>query len=271
MINPSGIGPKRGLGASLPGSSPSMAEAEGRRDEFREAMQNNQDVGADEENRPQTCPKKENNLRESSLRSGDADRGAALKDADGESRQRSGHAGADEEARLKRGHKDEGNAPPPPPSFSGDALLHSLGKAYSTLETQTSSSAGVQNLSTLASDLAERILVNTDKQTEGGEVRITLKDSLLPDTEIILSQDEDRMSVRLASGNPASLETLRLAQADLQGKLLALGLDVSVEVQDNRERDFSGNGSGSQGREGDGSGHHNARSRGLDYFKESGS
>ena len=142
-----------------------------------------------------------------------------------------------------------------PPPFSGDALLHGLGDSYAP-ETQGVTDPGlVQDATALVTELADRILVNTDTRAAGGEVRISLKDSVLPDTEIILRQEGERLAVQLVSGNPASLEALHQAREDLRNKLLPLDLDISVEVLDSR----------AQG-DGGGSGHSGGRSRGLDYF-----
>jgi type III secretion system needle length determinant len=162
-----------------------------------------------------------------------------------------------EEACRKSDAKKENEAPLSSP-FSGDALLRSLGQAYTPLETQTAAAYNTRDIQPLAAELAERILVNLDNRVEGGEVRVTLKESLLPDTEIILRKEGDRLTVQLVSANPASLETLRLAQNTLLDKLLALGRDVSVEVTDNQAGENSG------------SGHPGARSRGLDYLPENG-
>jgi type III secretion system needle length determinant len=151
------------------------------------------------------------------------------------------------------GPRDEKADPALPPPFSGDALLRGLGGSYALLETQ----AAASDAPALAAELAERILVDADNRIAGGEVRITLKESVLPDTEILLRQEGERLVVQLASGNPASLDALRLAQEDLRDKLLALDRDVSVEVLDNRNQE-----------NGD-SGHSGRRSRGLDYFSGS--
>lgn len=191
------------------GTSPSRVEAEGKRDEFREAMRQDTEKGA----------------------------------SGGGPGNRSG---------------DKDDLPLPPP-LSGDALLRGLGGAYAPLETQGAapSLAAMPDAQSLAAELAERVLVNTDNRAAGGEVRITLKESVLPDTEIILRQEGERLTVQLVSGNPVSLDALRLSQEDLRSKLMALDRDVSVEVLDSRER------------EGEDGGHSGRRSRGLDYFAES--
>ena len=198
--------------ASLRPGILSSSEAEGKRGDFREAMK--PDAGRDE--------------------TGDRPEGKA----GGQSLE-------------KEGEKSE-SAPAPPPLFSGDALLQGLGSSFAPQEVQAIIGPAQDASAALATELAERILVNTDNRGEGSEVRITLKDSVLPGTEIILRQEGERLLVQLVSSHPSSLDALRSAQKDLQDKLLALALDVSVEVMDSRE-----------GEAGDG------RSRGLDYFTES--
>jgi hypothetical protein len=155
----------------------------------------------------------------------------------------------------RRASKDEKDAAAMPPPFSGDALLRSLGASHAPLETQAAEPAYAQDAPRLATELAERILVNADNRAAGGEVRISLKDAVLPDTQIILRQEGERLIVQLASGNLASLEVLRLAQNDLRDKLLALDRDIFVEVLDSRNQ-----------QDGDSSGHSGGRSRGLEYF-----
>jgi len=145
-----------------------------------------------------------------------------------------------------------------PPPFSGDALLRNLGDAYAPLDTQDTASRPVRDALTPATELAERILVNADNRAVDGEVRITLKEVVLPDTEIILRKEGDLLLVQLASGNPASLDALRQAREDLREKLLALNRKITVEVLDSRTREDGGD-----------SGHAGGRSRGLEYLTDS--
>ena len=67
------------------------------------------------------------------------------------------------------------------------------------------------------------------------EVRITLKESILPDTEIRLVQESGRLQVRFVSNTPESLDRIashqRVLQAALNQKLP--GRDVVVSVQTN--------------------------------------
>ena len=209
MIEQARISRDSGPVAPQQGSSPSKAEAEGKRDEFREAMRQDPGQGQGE------------------------------------------NKSAEDRQKMAA---EKGDMPSP---FSGDALLRGLGASFAPLETQAAAPAPAQDAATLATELAERILVNTDNRAAGGEVRISLKDAVLPNTEIILRQEGERLMVQLASNNPASLETLRLAQNDLRDKLLALGRDISVEVLDSRDQE-----------DGNSSGYSDGRSRGLDYFTE---
>ena len=207
MVDPARIGHGAEQTVSRQGAPASSGEAEGKRDELRQAMREDVDKDKPEDEAAQA-------------------------------------------QREKNAKGEKGELPPPP--FSGDALLRGLGASYAPLEAQP------QGAASLAAELAERILVNTDSRAADGEVRITLKDSVLQDTEIILRQEGGRLVVQLMSGNPASLEALRLAQDDLRNKLMAPDRDIHVEVLDSRSREG-----------GEGSGHSGARSRGLDYFSES--
>ena len=158
----------------------------------------------------------------------------------------------DERAPAGRGasaREEKGETGPTPPPLSGDALLRGLGPSYAPLE--AGAPALAREAPALAAELAERIMVNADNRAGDGEVRIVLKNSVLPDSEIILRQEGGRLVVQLMSGNPASLNVLGLAVGDLRKKLQPLDQDVSVEVLDSRNR---------------GGGRNDGRSRGLDYF-----
>jgi hypothetical protein len=243
-------------------SSLSRAEAEGKRDEFREAMRQDAEKsglpgksegGSGSEAEVNGLAKAEvNGLTKAERKELAEAEVNGLPEAEGKEL-------AEADRKLKT--RDEKTDSTPPPLFSGDALLRGLGASYAPLETQAAAPSSAPGASSdapaLAADLAERILVNTDNRAAGGEVRITLKDSVLPDTEILLRQEGERLVVQLVSGNPASLDALRLAQEDLRSKLLALDRDASVDVLDSRNPE-----------QGDG-GHSGRRSRGLDYFSGS--
>ncbi|MDR2504450.1 MAG: hypothetical protein LBD82_08755 [Deltaproteobacteria bacterium] len=189
----------------------SAAEAEGSREEFREAMRGGEKDGA-----------------------------------------------AEDEGEKPRERLGGADAPPP---LSGDALLRGLGLAglppqgsgAAELAGVSGAASGGSESAVLAAELAERILVNADHNAGGGEVRISLKNSVLPDTEIILRREGAALVVQLASGNVSSLHTLQAARADLQDRLQSLGMDASVEVLDGRGGEGGADGRGE-------------RSRGLDYI-----
>jgi hypothetical protein len=248
------------------GPPPSSAEAGGDGNGFREALR--QDTGKSSGD-GSFAPRQESPLS-SAEAEGDGFRGLMPQDAEKggipgkpEGRPGSEAAGAKlpEVGRELQARDEKADPAPLPPPFSGDALLRGLGVSYAPLETQAAAASPApgapSDAPALAADLAERILVNADNRAAGGEVRITLKEAVLPETEILLRREGERLVVQLVSGNSASLDALRLAREDLHGKLLDLDREVSVEVLDK------------QSQENGDTGHSGRRSRGLDYFPES--
>lgn len=90
-------------------------------------------------------------------------------------------------------------------------------------------SGDAPDLGALAEKLVERILVSGP---DGGhEIRLTLGKDILPGTEIRLQRGIDGMlSVRLATDNAASFQTLVGAQESLKARLEPFEKDVRVEV-----------------------------------------
>jgi type III secretion system needle length determinant len=170
--------------------------------------------------------------------------GGRAADADGET---VGHQGGDEEPNS---HTSA--------ALSGDALLRGLGGNYAPL-TGEAAEIGADRPA-LASELLDRILVGKTEQIgETGEVRLTLKESVLPDTEIILRREGEKLIVTLVTDNAASYRILQQTRHDLHEKLLALQDDTSVEVS---FQDGSGQEEGGQS----GGEASPRRSRGLDYY-----
>lgn len=143
--------------------------------------------------------------------------------------------------------------------FSGENILRSMsGYSAAGQAEQTAPAGQAAATENLASEIAERILVSeTDKSGNTAEVRISIKDSVLPDTEIIVRREGERLNVVLLTANAASHRTLLEAEPALRELLLKQGdrkeEDLSVEVamrEDGRQDD------GGQER----------RSRGLDYL-----
>jgi type III secretion system needle length determinant len=161
---------------------------------------------------------------------------------------------APEEKKQFRAGSGAPDAQDGPPLFSGDALLRGLGENYALLATDAVSSPGLPEQS-LATELVERILVaRADQAGESREVRISLKESVLPDTEIILRRDGEKLIVSLLTDNASSHQVLLRAQRDLHEKLLALDAEATVEVL---WRDGGQTGDDAS----------SGRSRGLDYLQ----
>ena len=90
-------------------------------------------------------------------------------------------------------------------------------------------SGDAPDLGALAEKLVERILVSGP---DGGhEIRLTLGKDILPGTEIRLQRGiAGMLSVRLATDNAASFQTLVGAQESLKARLEPFEKDVRVEV-----------------------------------------
>jgi type III secretion system needle length determinant len=152
--------------------------------------------------------------------------------------------------------EEEGN--PLAGIFSGESILRSMSghNAVNQAEPAVAPSEGAAAAENLISEMAERILVSeADKSSNTAEVRINIKNSVLPDTEIILRREGDRLNVLLLTASAASHHTLLEAAPALRELLLKQDsrkeedLSVEVALQDGRQDD---------GRE--------RRSRGLDYL-----
>jgi hypothetical protein len=144
--------------------------------------------------------------------------------------------------------------------LSGESILRSMpGYTAASLAEPAAPPAGrTAAAENLVSEIAERILVSeTDKNGSTAEVRINIKNSVLPDTEIILRREGDRLNVVLLTANASSHRTLLEAEPALRELLLKQGdqkeenLSVKVALREDRQ----------QGQE------RERRSRGLDYLE----
>lgn len=104
------------------------------------------------------------------------------------------------------------------------------------------------------SEVADRILVSSEKAHGGGEVRIKVESHLLPHTEIKLTQESGHLTVQMNTASPQALQMLGHEQHNLS-QFLEQNSNFDVSIQLN----YTGN----QG-EGDSS----RRSKGLDLFGE---
>jgi type III secretion system needle length determinant len=99
----------------------------------------------------------------------------------------------------------------------GELLLRSLQGAEAPAKVEAAAARGA--IDTLAGQIADRVLVSKDGLAGGSEVRIQLKESVLPDTEIRIARVEGRLQVELLAGSATALDALRGQDAVLQGKL----------------------------------------------------
>jgi type III secretion system needle length determinant len=107
-----------------------------------------------------------------------------------------------------------------PPSFpSGEALLQSfLGRSPDKIEPQKISEIG-PSLSDLSAKIADRILVSDTALTGKQEVRISLKDSTLAQTEIQITKEDGKIVVNLVTSSNDSLAFLTENRDSLQEHL----------------------------------------------------
>ncbi len=111
----------------------------------------------------------------------------------------------------------------------GERILATLGGSVE--EPVRSDALSAQRLGELAQRLAERILVAPGDGTRSREVRIKLKDSILPGTEIVLERKQGGVEIRFHVGDPGALPTLD-AQLDGLRQMLEtrLGDRLSVSI-----------------------------------------
>lgn len=129
------------------------------------------------------------------------------------------------------------------PAFSpGDALLRAMfgGAPAVPIEEKSNLTNQEPKLAALASEVAERVLVSDPASGESSEVRIILKDSVLPQTEIRISRNAGEMLVQFVTQSAESAEWLAAQQIAVQ-ELLQERLrreKVRVEIQrDARDSD----------------------------------
>jgi hypothetical protein len=164
--------------------------------------------------------------------------------------------------RLQAPPLTPGEAGGPLPAFSGDSILQSMLQRAAPPESAAVAAASANaGLADRIEELAERILVSARDSLDNKvpEVRITLKDSILPDTEVVLRRSEDgALRVLLITDNASSRQTLLESEGLLREKLSSFNSSVSVEILERGEE--------RQGQEGDSQ----RRSRGLpaDYETE---
>ncbi len=148
---------------------------------------------------------------------------------------------------------DAPDASSEPDASAGDRILQGLfgSPLQSTdplpLDSTTAPVANHDRIEQLADRLAERILVSDRSHTTDSEVRIQLRESVLPGTEITLRHDQGQLVVSF-NVTQADTASLLMPQTDDLQRALTQKLNESVRIEVN----VSSQESGGQGSPGDG-------------------
>lgn len=115
---------------------------------------------------------------------------------------------------------DEAAAGQPPEPALGDAILQGLTRSQAPQPVAPPPGQVHADLNRIIQQIADRILV-TDPSQSGGlrEVRILLKESALPGTEVRILQQDGKLHVQFHTDDQRVLETLMKNQTGLQGVL----------------------------------------------------
>lgn len=116
----------------------------------------------------------------------------------------------------------EAPAPPvPPPVFpvSGDAILQSIRPAEQAPVAPAAPASTETRVAALAEQVAERILVSDPSQAGQREVRVLLKDDVLPQTEVRISRQDGEVRIEFVTQSSDSYALLAEHQSDLQSRL----------------------------------------------------
>ena len=138
------------------------------------------------------------------------------------------NSGGDKQEK-KKGETQSKDAPSP-----GDAILQSLakGEAAAGKVDATSQVQGANTLEGVVQQVVDKMLVSD--VSGGREVRIFLKDSALPGTEVRITQNAGKMQVQFVTDSSKSQDILAQNQAALQQRMnekLSTEVVVSVEME----------------------------------------
>jgi type III secretion system needle length determinant len=137
----------------------------------------------------------------------------------------SGKPGSDEKAMPGR---EPGEAKPP--TLPGDSILHSLGATGRGAPDAVAESHADLSLTRICQDLVERILVSSPSAGSGEEVRILLRNDILPETEIRIRRDGAGLHVEFVTQSADANRFLLAHAGDLQQYLSQRLADVVVRV-----------------------------------------
>ena len=148
-------------------------------------------------------------------------------------RQQSGDDSGDSDGNSQQ--KKKGDPQTKEAQSLGDAILQAFGgkgEGQAVAKAEGSQAAGSQSLEGIVQQVADKILVSD--VSGGREVRIFLKDSVLPGTEVRITQNAGKMQVQFVTDSSKSQDLLAQNQAVLQQRLndkLSTDVVVSVEME----------------------------------------
>jgi hypothetical protein len=128
--------------------------------------------------------------------------------------------------------------------FGGEAILNSL-RTLSEFSQSEVAKAGKQArmIKSIGYEVAERILASADALNAKQEVRVTIKDNILKDTEVVISKDRKMLAVDFYTSADKSVSWLVSKQVELRAHLLQTlqGFnDVDVNVYQKASETDSG-------------------------------
>lgn len=132
------------------------------------------------------------------------------------------------------------NQPENVPMFSGVNILNSIESAH-VAPTSTTAAEIIKNV---GSTIAERILATQEALNANQEVRITLQDNVLKNTEVFISRDKSGLNVHFITGAMESADILNFRSGDLRTQLMEKfpeykNIDVQVENTQEQYQTFS--------------------------------
>lgn len=133
---------------------------------------------------------------------------------------------------MKKPRQKTGEMPGEKRDTAGDSILQAFqSRTVSTSKEPAAAMASRSKISDVATQIADRILVSDPSLDGKQEVRIQLKESVLPGTEVRISKEGGSIRVELTTVNADSYRFLAEQQTGLQDHLKTrLGENVQVQV-----------------------------------------
>lgn len=197
-------------------------------------------LGADPPQAPQKKEDQDWETRRGDSESGDVQQGGSDRPSSDQRVSRRGERRGDDGDNSEKEGEGKGFQEEVVLSSPGDAILQGMSRAAPAAVQDAAAMAG-PSLDNVVQQIADKILVS-DPGTSGGvrEVRIMLKESALPGTEIRILQEAGKLQVQFRTDNTRVQEMLLQNQSSLQ-TLLSERLekhDVVVDVaMDSRSQD----------------------------------